>query len=112
MIRAGLFWKQIRDDAAGDRRDDLLAHRRVGNDAVIDLIAARLLVIGDDLLERDVFFLAKPWVHHTVAVVAAALAIWGRANDPAAPKAREARSSDRRVRMAIPVSSRLATAAY
>jgi hypothetical protein len=47
--------KQIRDEAAGHRRDDLLAQWRIGHDAVVDRVAAGLLVIGDDLFDRDVF---------------------------------------------------------
>src|SRR5579883_2550029 len=39
----------------------------------------------------------KPCAHHTVAVVAAALAICGRAKAPAAASASEPRSTDRRV---------------
>jgi hypothetical protein len=34
---------------------------------------------------------AKPWVHHTVAVVAAELARWGLADVPTAAMARELR---------------------
>src|SRR5206468_1105491 len=84
--------EQVGDDAARHRRDDLLSHRRIGRDAVVDRVAAGLLVIGDDLFKRCILFLgeplgpsiflndvssswANPWVHHTVALVAAALAI-------------------------------------
>ena len=41
----------IGDDAAGDRRDCLLPQRRIGDEAVVDLVAARLLVIGGHRLE-------------------------------------------------------------
>src|SRR5277367_3838917 len=46
----------------------------------------------------------KPWTHHTVAVVAAALAIKGRANVPAATKPIEPRSTERRVNRPMSVS--------
>jgi hypothetical protein len=49
--------EQVGDEAAGHRRDDLLPQRRIGHDAVVDRVAAGLLVFGDDLLERDVLFL-------------------------------------------------------
>src|SRR5438132_10321316 len=39
----------------------------------------------------------KPCVHHTSAVVAAALAIWGRASAPAAATATELRRIERRL---------------
>jgi hypothetical protein len=45
---------------------------------------------------------AKPWVHHTVAVVATALTIWGFANVPAAASAKEPRSTDRRLKVLAP----------
>src|SRR5579875_435484 len=44
----------------------------------------------------------KPCVHHTVAVLAAALAIWGRAKAPAAANPTEARSSERLESLFIP----------
>ena len=53
---SGVVLEQIRDEAAGHRRDDLLAQRRIGHDTVVDRIAADLLVIGDDLFDRDVLF--------------------------------------------------------
>jgi hypothetical protein len=49
--------KQIRDLAAGYRRNDFLTLRREGNNAVVDFVATGLLVIGDDLLEGRVLFL-------------------------------------------------------
>src|ERR1700724_2377819 len=49
--------EQIRDDAAGHRRDDLLPQRRIGHDAVVARVASGLLVFGDDLFERDALFL-------------------------------------------------------
>jgi len=52
--------EQVGDDAAGHRRDDLLAHRRIGHDAVVDRVAARPFVIGDELFERDILFLGEP----------------------------------------------------
>ena len=55
----GRVLEQVRHDAAGHCRNDLLAHRRIRRDAVIDLVAARLLIVGDDLLEGDVFLLGK-----------------------------------------------------
>src|SRR5207244_2190190 len=45
----------------------------------------------------------KPCVHHTSAVVAAALAIYGRAKGPAAASPRELRSTERLVRFIMPV---------
>src|SRR5258708_27466638 len=52
----------------------------------------------------------KPWVHHTLAVVAAALAMKGRARVPAAANPKDPRSTERRLslRMAILPCSRLA----
>src|SRR5712691_6199741 len=50
---------EVRDDAAGYRRDDLLAQRRIGRDAVVDRVAAGFLVFGDDLFERDILFLGE-----------------------------------------------------
>ena len=55
----GSVLEQIGDDAARHRRDDLLAHRRIGNDAEVDRVAARLLVIGDDLFECDILLLRE-----------------------------------------------------
>ena len=49
--------EQVRDDAALHRRDDLLALRRERRDAEVDLVAARLLVICDDLFEPHILFL-------------------------------------------------------
>src|SRR5882672_4527877 len=46
----------------------------------------------------------KPCCHHTSAVVAAALAIWGRARDPAATRPSELCNSERRVNLVISVS--------
>src|SRR5215469_18081137 len=46
----------------------------------------------------------KPCVHHTSAVVAAALAIKGRASVPPAAKPRELRSTERRLRFPMSVS--------
>ena len=45
---------QIGDIAAGDRRDDLLHQRRKRDEAVVDRVAARLLVIGDDFAKRRI----------------------------------------------------------
>ena len=50
---------QIGHDPTRHRRNDLLAHRRVGDDRVVDRVAARLLVIGDDFLKSDVFFVGE-----------------------------------------------------
>jgi hypothetical protein len=47
--------------------------------------------------------LAKPWTHHISAVVAAALAMYGRARAPAAAAARELRSTERLVKIVMPV---------
>ena len=55
----GVVLEQVRHGAAGHRRDDLLALWRIRDDAVVDRVAAGLLVVGDDLLERDVFFLGE-----------------------------------------------------
>src|SRR5205085_4728100 len=49
----------VRDDAALDRRDDLLPHRGIGRDAVVDRVAARLLVVLDELLEGDILLLGE-----------------------------------------------------
>ncbi len=51
--------EKIRDDAAGHRRDDLLALRRERRDVELDLVAAGLLVIRDNLFERRILFLDK-----------------------------------------------------
>src|SRR5436305_705086 len=51
--------KQIRHGAACHRRDDPLAHRRRGEDCVLDRVAARLLVIPDDLLERNILLVRE-----------------------------------------------------
>src|SRR5579875_1168980 len=44
----------------------------------------------------------KPCVHHTVAVLAAALAIWGRARVPAATNPNDPRSTERLLTTPIP----------
>ena len=49
----------VRHRAALDRRDRLLAQRRKRDDAELDLVAARLLIIGDDPVERGVFLLGE-----------------------------------------------------
>jgi hypothetical protein len=49
----------IRYDAAGNRRDCLLAHRREGDDAVLDLVTARFLVVGEQLFEGNILLLGK-----------------------------------------------------
>jgi hypothetical protein len=51
--------EQVGDAAAGHRRDDLLAHRRIGDNAVVDRVAAGLLVVGNDLLERNILLLRE-----------------------------------------------------
>jgi hypothetical protein len=51
--------EQVGDDAADHRRDDLLAHRRIGDNAVVKRVAAGLLVIGNDHLERNILFLRE-----------------------------------------------------
>src|SRR5262249_59643874 len=48
--------KQIRDDAALHCSDDLLPLRRKWRNLQIDLVAARLLVIGSELLDRGILF--------------------------------------------------------
>src|SRR6266851_8285220 len=53
---------------------------------------------------------AKPCAHHISAVVAAALAIWGRAKVPAATRPSELCSSERRVNLVISVSFRAGAA--
>src|SRR6516162_6134802 len=50
----------------------------------------------------------NPCVHHTSAVVAAPLAINGRATVPAAARPKEPRSTERRVSIAISFSARAA----
>src|SRR5271169_1122524 len=56
----------------------------------------------------------NPWVHQTVAVLAAAFAMKGRANVPAAATASEPRNTERLVVLIIPVflSSLLAPRAW
>ena len=52
--RNDLAWvvgEQVGDDAGLDRRDDLLALRGIGRDRIVDRVAARFFVIGNDLLE-------------------------------------------------------------
>src|SRR5215470_13425718 len=49
----------IRDDPGGDRRNCLLAHRCERDDAVLDLVAACLLVIGDQFFEGDILLLGE-----------------------------------------------------
>jgi hypothetical protein len=51
--------EHVGDDAALHRRDDLLAQRRKGRNGHVDRIAARLLVIGNDLLDCDVLFFGE-----------------------------------------------------
>src|SRR5438270_10110555 len=48
--------EKVRNDAARHCRHDLLALRRKWHDAELNRIAAGLLVIGDDLLDRYVLF--------------------------------------------------------
>src|SRR5271170_5906754 len=45
---------QLRNDAAGDRRDFLLTQRNKRDNAEVDRVAAGLLVIGDELVQRHV----------------------------------------------------------
>src|SRR6202011_4741437 len=56
----------IRHVAAGQRRDDLLHHRPERNDAYLEGVPARLLVLGDEVLEGGVFLgdetLGPPYV--------------------------------------------------
>src|SRR5690242_12025552 len=49
------------------------------------------------LLREESSSLAKPWTHHISAVVAAALAMYGRASALAAASPTELRSTERRV---------------
>ena len=51
--------KHIRDNAAGHCRGDPLAQRRRREDRVFDRVAARLLVIRDDLLERNILLVRE-----------------------------------------------------
>src|SRR5215831_13356174 len=46
----------------------------------------------------------KPWVHHTLAVMAAALAMKGRAKVPAAASPSEVRSTERLLSLRMPSS--------
>jgi len=57
---------------AGQRRDDLLPFRREGGNAQLDLVAARLLVVGDGFAQATSSSWTKPCANHTLAVVAAA----------------------------------------
>src|SRR6516162_1290475 len=54
----GIF-HDIRDGTGGNRRDHLLAERRERYDAVVNLVATRLLVIGDQLFEGYILLLSK-----------------------------------------------------
>jgi hypothetical protein len=54
---ARIVLEQIRNLAACHRRNDFLALRGEGNDAVVDRVAAGLLIIGDDLFECGILFL-------------------------------------------------------
>ncbi len=49
----------IGNDAGLDRRDILLAQRRKRDDLEVDLVAARFLILGDQLFEGDILFLGK-----------------------------------------------------
>ena len=51
--------EQVGDLAGGHSRHDLLPQRRIRGDGRLDLIAARLLVIGNELLERDILFMGE-----------------------------------------------------
>src|SRR6516165_10774288 len=52
----GLVRNHIRNIAAGESRDDLLLQRRKRDQAVIDRVAALLLILGDHRPERSVLF--------------------------------------------------------
>jgi hypothetical protein len=93
------------DTPALYRRDLLLPQRRVRDEAVVDLVAARLLVIGDQRAEGDVLLRQIAWFHYVTVVVAAALATRGRASPPAAANPTEPRSTERRVRVTTFISS-------
>ena len=54
-LRRNVVRYEVRDIAAGDRRNDLLHQRGEGDQAVVDRVAARLLVFVDDPLERGIF---------------------------------------------------------
>src|SRR5215471_13153675 len=45
----------------------------------------------------------KPWAHHTLALLAAALTTWGRANAPAAANPMDARSIERLLSLLISI---------
>src|SRR5271166_4381807 len=57
MISAGVFWNRSGTTPLVTAETIFW---RIGRDAVVDRVAARLLVIGDDLLERDILFFGEP----------------------------------------------------
>ena len=75
MISAGLFWNRSGTTPLVTAETIFWRIGGEGNDAVVDRVAARLLVIGDDLLESDILLLGEALRPPHVAVVAAALAI-------------------------------------
>jgi hypothetical protein len=82
-----------------------ICYRNAGHDFLSSLnLVFRKDRLGplERLVERR--FRRHAIFHQTSIVVAAALATWGRGSAAAAPRAREARSTERRVRMAIFVS--------
>src|SRR5205085_1477855 len=88
-------------DAARHRRDDFLPPRRERYDAEFDLVAAGLLVIRHDLLERDVLLRDKAL--HPPHFRGRTGRIRGRAKVPAAARPTELRSTERLVKYVMPV---------
>src|SRR5205814_6621825 len=101
---ARVVGKEIRDGTGLHRCHDLLPLWRKGRDAELDLVAACLFVIGDDFLIAVSSSGTKPCGHHTSAVIAAALAIYGWASAPTVMRPKESQMSERRVSLAMVVS--------
>src|SRR5438874_1157965 len=93
--------EHVRHDAARHRRDDFLPPRRERYDAEFDLVAAGLLVIRHDLLERDVLLRDKAL--HPPHFRGRTGRIRGRAKVPAAARPTELRSTERLVKYVMPV---------
>ena len=94
----------IRDDAARDRRDRLLAQCGVRNGALVDLVAARLLVIGDHREKGGVFLGNKALGEPHLRGRGRGVGDIGPRQGSGSANARELRSTERRVRLIIPAS--------
>src|SRR5207248_2454773 len=56
---ARVVGEHVRHYAGLYRRDDLLAQRGIGGNRELDRVAACLLIVGDDLLDGNVFFFGE-----------------------------------------------------